>query len=224
MMKMRIRSSFAPRMRARLVRGWAPLAYASVRLILTSFPRRGELCFVRSEEVKYRIVAKDLPPGWGIPSLPVFRDIMEARYKRIDNRKDKGLALYRHFVERETWDESGYVEALSSRAVVGRPEDGCVDREAILERCALLDQIWNDVRTTGRLRSHSEYSGSDTEVGGIQLIVRADGSFVKVGGGNHRLMIAQIAGVEWLPVYFGAIHVRGWQDARERVQFGSARV
>jgi len=197
------------------------VAFFLATRFIKDFPPRGSLFFVRADEINHRVVAKNLPRGWGIPSYPVFFGGRRVRYIKIDKvdaSKYKELALYRHFGEGKSWDASGYIEIMLDRARDGKIEDGCADRESVLRRCEALDELWEDVRSRGELRSHTEFSNAKSEIGGIQVMVRPDGSFAKIGGGNHRLMIAKIAGVQWVPVYFGAVHVGGWRRAYKRLR------
>jgi hypothetical protein len=79
--------------------------------------------------------------------------------------------------------------------------------EDLLRHYQALDQIIEQVRTEGRLRTAGQLARQPfRERGGIGVLVARDGKLLKSSNGNHRFGIAVCLGLKTIPVAVHAVH------------------
>ncbi len=125
-------------------------------------------------------------------------------------------AFREHFIEGRPWTETGRYRRL---ARLVPPED----RRRWLERAEFWDSLYEDIRTNGYRRQqavHPEMRLGNQRIEGnplneIQVAVTRTGEIVRIeGGGNHRFLIANLLGIEEIPVVVNVWHARFVQSRR----------
>jgi len=132
-------------------------------------------------------------------------------------------AFHQRFVENASWEESGYIDFLTTTV----SEHGGVTRAEAMERCRKLDQLYAHIKENG-YKTQAELERRDGLIDGLTshqlrpptyrevcVDVTRDGEFVWHGG-MHRLVIAQLLAVERIPVRVNIRHEQ-WQAIREQV-------
>lgn len=134
-------------------------------------------------------------------------------------------SFYCRFVEGKSWDETGYVEFLSTDV----SEHGGQTREEALDRCERLDQLYAYIDEYG-YKSQAELERKAALVDGLTSSVRPaayreiavnitrNSEFVWHAG-MHRLVIAQLLEIDHIPVRVHVRHER-WQEIRDTVYNG----
>jgi hypothetical protein len=95
-------------------------------------------------------------------------------------------------------------EAIGCRGV----HDGCTTMKDIIKRYELLDNIFEEVRREGRLKTIKEINpGSFRDKGEALFHIGPDGQplFDGEGGSNHRVAIAYILQIP-MPGQIGCVH------------------
>ena len=172
-------------------------------------PKFGELLFVNPANCLKRISSGNAP-YLNYSGLVLEAPWPEQLETDLIVPGGKMASCYAHWVEGKTWSESGYLDAMLERIKNKGPEDGCSNKQDILRRCQKLDRLFEETRKQRCLKQQSELRIlSFRERGGIYMSIDAQGNLVKTGGGNHRLLIAQILGLELIPVQVGIVHIEG---------------
>ncbi|GAA1322666.1 hypothetical protein GCM10009647_056910 [Streptomyces sanglieri] len=129
-------------------------------------------------------------------------------------------AFHRRFVEEQPWEETGYIEFMSTE----RSEHGGLSRSEAKARCAQIDKLYRFINEEGyRTQAQLEQEGSliDDLTNSVRppvyrevaVDITRDGEFVWHGG-IHRLVIAKFANIDQIPVRVNIRHER-WQARRE---------
>lgn len=121
-----------------------------------------------------------------------------------------------HFVDGVDWTDTLFVERCLELAAEDEPSwRSLTTREAILERCGLIDDLYERIRQDG-YRSQQEL-GTDSVLGVTEEVlvdIGRDGELLFVNG-RHRLAIAKLLGLVSIPVGVLVRH-RAWMDRRGR--------
>ena len=131
-------------------------------------------------------------------------------------------AFYTRFVEGKPWEETGYIEFLTTDV----SEHGGITVEKARERCRKIDELARYIEEEG-YRTQAELEREGRLIEGllhselrppvyreVSVDVTRDGEFVWHSG-VHRLAIARFLGVERIPVRINIRHEE-WQTVRER--------
>ena len=131
-------------------------------------------------------------------------------------------AFHARFTDGTPWEETGYIEFLTTDV----SEHGGLTVEEARERCRKMDELARYIdeegyRTQAELEREEglieELINSDIRPPAyreVSVDVTRDGEFVWHSG-VHRLVIAQVLGVERIPVRINIRH-ENWQAIRER--------
>ncbi len=114
-----------------------------------------------------------------------------------------------HWVNGVKWENTGayeYMEILiakSKRGIV----DGCRTADDIVRRYSKLDEIFNQVKKEGRLRTKREIKEDKNfrERDGIRIHVGPNGAFI-LDGGYHRFAMALILNLKMIPAQVTCVH------------------
>ncbi len=162
-----------------------------------------------TDRIRPTLVASD---DWDKKLVPIVNDVVY-------------VSFYQRFIEGKPWDETGYVEFLSTDV----SEHGGQSREEALDRCNRLDQLYHYIDEYG-YKSQAELEREAALVDGLASSVRPaayreiavnitrNGEFVWHAG-MHRLVIAQLLEIDRIPVRVHIRHER-WQQIRDRVYNG----
>lgn len=122
--------------------------------------------------------------------------------------------LYERFAVGRQWEEielfQGYLRDIEAGRTVWRHSS---TREELLTRASEVESLYRDIRDDGY-----RYSGSASSSDEVTVSIGRNGELLYNNvGGHHRLSIAKLLGVEYIPVRVLLRH-RRWQDVRDRVR------
>ncbi|MDQ2050798.1 hypothetical protein RBH26_09905 [Natronolimnohabitans sp. A-GB9] len=121
-----------------------------------------------------------------------------------------------HFADGVDWTETPFVERCLELADDGVPSwRSLTTRDAILDRCAKIDSLYERIKRDGYLTQRE--LGYDSLLGvtdEVLVDIGRDGELLFVNG-RHRLAIAKLLGLESIPVGVLVRH-RSWMTHRER--------
>lgn len=119
-------------------------------------------------------------------------------------------ACARHWHDNIPWDETGIyqrmMEYINHRGKVDRLES----ESDVKVRYQELDDLYRTVLQNGELTCRRDLiPGNFREEGGILVHIGPDGSPYFGGKGHHRLAVALAAGIDFIPVQLGVVHLDG---------------
>lgn len=113
----------------------------------------------------------------------------------------------RHFVDGESWDETGIIAHHLSQIARQGASDGMRTEEEVRARYDALDHLYREATLTGGFRPRRELPEYfRREHGGVLFHIARDGSPLRAGGGKHRFAIARILKLKSIPAQLGVIH------------------
>ena len=111
-----------------------------------------------------------------------------------------------HWINGQDWDSTGLLRRLTKQVEEAGIADCCRSERDVIDRYERLDQLFDQVKMEGRLRSKIELGGY-REMGGVLIHIGPDGEFYFGGNGNHRLAIALALELDEIPAQLGSIHI-----------------
>jgi hypothetical protein len=121
-----------------------------------------------------------------------------------------------HWRDGLPWHATGAFEAMMVKIQERGVADGCRTFADVVHRYERLDDLFENVRKEGRLRTRREVDRNGfRESGGIYVHVARSGAPIFGGGGCHRLGLALVLQLPAVPVQIGVVHrmaVRSWRD------------
>lgn len=150
---------------------------------------------------------------------PIVDDAYRHRYGLYRADRFAESVFYRslraHFEDGVDWRETPFVRRCLELADRDEPSWRSLrSRSAILERCAVVDDLYERIRSEGYRSQRELGEPSLLRVTDEVLVdVARDGTFLFVSG-RHRLAIAKLLDVESIPVGVQVRHA-DWMDARE---------
>lgn len=180
--------------------------------------------YINPNSVEY--IAHPCKIEWGIGRVKNGGwDAPESLQPIEEDRKFKGLR--QRFVEGKAWPDTVYVEKVEERFDSGRSKNNYEGLEEYLNiRCQYVDNLFKSIKTEGyRPNFNAEHSvpqkdsrnnrkRSFSRLEPLAAIGR-DGE-IYLRDGFHRLTIAQILGIESIPVNILARH-QEWQNVRDKI-------
>ncbi len=125
----------------------------------------------------------------------------------LRKRSPKLDACYLHWSDGVSWSDTGIYEVMLDLIAKRGKVDGCRNLKDVQDRYERLDGVFSTVSEEGRLRVMSAVNPKNfREVGGVYFHIGRDGNPIFGGGGQHRLAIALILGIEHIPAQLGVIH------------------
>lgn len=114
----------------------------------------------------------------------------------------------RRFVDGLSWEEAGAYSYMTQLFECYDRPDGCANWKDVERRYRDLDHLYEEVQRSRRILSRKELLGRAAfrERGGIYMHFGRDGEPIFGAGGCHRLAIAKILALEWVPVQVGVVH------------------
>jgi len=138
------------------------------------------------------------------------QDIRSApKYKAVIDKYENGLS----------WEETGIYDNLVNYIKRHGSIDGCYNRGDLERRYQKIDELYNSIKNKGYKQQSnlSPNKGKEVNINEVCVSIGRDGNFIFGGGGGwHRLAIANVLGIEKIPVHIIIRH-KYWQDKREEV-------
>ncbi|SIR44073.1 hypothetical protein [Pontibacter lucknowensis] len=108
----------------------------------------------------------------------------------------------------KSWEDTGIYEFMLDFILQrNKPVDKCSTLDEILTRYKRLDQLFEHVKSTGKLKTQRELNPrSYNEEGGIFIHIGRQNQVIFGGGGIHRLAIAKVLQLSSIPAQLGVIH------------------
>lgn len=132
----------------------------------------------------------------------------------------KYRSVEQRFVEGRPWEETDGHAALRRRLETDGEVDGCFSLADLRRRYERIDRLYESMARHGYdpTRGFDDAdSRLSTALDQVCVSVGRDGELIFCGGGNHRLAIAKVLGLESIPVRVVVRH-EAWQRERERVR------
>lgn len=134
-------------------------------------------------------------------------------------------ALKQRFEDGSEWSETALWDAFGEQLSRFGNAWGYTSVDGFAERCAEVDRLYERIRDEG-YRTQTELAGRDYETSRrldeINVDIGRDGTFLWRCCGQHRLAIAQLLGIDRVPVIVQRRH-REWQRLREDIRGDPAR-
>lgn len=170
-------------------------------------PKYAERVYINPMDVTNRIT-NNAAPGFADSAKVITGSWPYDKQKPI-NTGPTMIAMVRRFRDGLSWEESGYVDIMKKRISSGFIIDGIDSESSINRRCEALDKMYHQVKSEKALAPSSEINKDNfRECDGVMISISDTGELVKTGGGNHRLMIAQILELPVIPAQIGVVHVK----------------
>lgn len=188
-----------------------------------STPSATKVYLVSPDRIKYggnitqyfgtdKLRGKVLGGDWDLKKYK-FED--EDIYKALEARLKQGIS----------WKETDFYKRVLRQAKLGAPVRGIMNEAQLIDRCNYLDSLCDSIKTNGYLLNrtsyhkylHFEEEWEKTEWSGNEIDVNIDrnGDYI-FQGGQHRLCIAKLIGIQKVPVMVYVRH-KQWQDFRKFV-------
>jgi hypothetical protein len=179
-------------------------------------------------------------PRFRPPKYRLAGRVFGGDWDRVDARVTDSTiyqSFVRHFEEGVPWQETEFYEETLAAIENGARPWGCGSRSELDERCRRLDELYERIAAEGyKTQNELHRSGNPTTGnpvtsrspagrviwGEIAVNVGRDGELIFQDGRN-RLAIAQILGLEEIPVVILVRHGK-WQRMRDRIARGELDV
>lgn len=124
-------------------------------------------------------------------------------------------SLQAHFDDGVDWEDTPFVARCLTLAERGEPSwRSLTSSDAILERCAKIDALYEQIRSSGY---HSQQALGEPSIQRVTdevvVDIARDGQLLFVNG-RHRLAISKLLGLESIPVGVLVRHVE-WMETRD---------
>lgn len=124
-------------------------------------------------------------------------------------------SLRERFQDGKDWEETEMYRTTLSAIESGQTFwNGCESAADLQNRCHSIDRLYHDMRTNGyqpqptETRFGDHYLPDELRVG-----IGRDGSIIRIGGGRHRLLLAQLLDIEKVPILITLVHEQ-WELLR----------
>ncbi len=132
---------------------------------------------------------------------------------RALSQSPKYQACVAHFKDGKPWQETGVFQLLLERIQQHGIFDGCRSLDDIRQRYENMDRLFDDLKKTRQIQSMSERDEYfRREHGGVFVHIDRHGLPILAGNGNHRMAIAKILELDWIPAQLGVIHAKAFDD------------
>jgi hypothetical protein len=169
-------------------------------------------------EIKYKLydskIMRKYSPGEIINGDWDLR-VRELKTDYEENEKHKGLV--EHFKYGIPWEETILFRARYTRKLKQKGRYlGCTSLEEIAKKYQdNIDPLYSSIKEKGIVTRSIKNPFIDP----LYVHIGRDGDFIYTTGGNHRLSIAFMLGIEYMPVRIWLRH-RKWQDIRDELYTG----
>lgn len=184
-------------------------------------PRWGQRIWVDPAEVRYTYSRFKPTQHSG--------SVIEGEWDRTERPIEANeivAAAIRHWQGGMSWEASGaldiHLERLRVLGARGRDVDGCYTPDDVHMRLCRLDELYEQTRREGRLRTRKEcHDHLLREHGGVYIHISRDGRPIFGSRGTHRLVIAKVLELPHIPAHLGVLHggaLKSWRQRFARPQ------
>ena len=169
-------------------------------------PLAGELIYVPTRKIKFydksrgrrSCSGKITPRDWA-PQYMSLRSFPKIQF------------CWQHWHDGIPWEETGAYERMMKRIAVKGSMDGCRTFDDVVARYNALDRVYETVKRDGCLRSQKELRSQKREDGGILIHIDRFGEPVFGLAGCHRMSMALVLDLAYIPAQIGFVHPDGVQ-------------
>lgn len=112
------------------------------------------------------------------------------------------------FISGMSWVDAGAYDLMRKILKEKPGADGCRSMADVIKRYEEVDYLYHTVKKEGRLKSRKELRPENfRESGGVYVHIDRRGDIIFGGGGWHRLIVAQMAGLRSIPAQLGVVHL-----------------
>lgn len=185
-----------------------------------------KILWIDPDQIVYDISDTDVPPKFG----HVYGGTWDQTTSMFSDRPVY-QAMYSHFVEDISWEETAYYKRKKSKLEAGRSTRGCTDINDLPMYFNRFDELYKSLQNQGYKSQQTLARKAPAETANqnldaptpslneIGVCIGRNGSFLRRFRGEHRLAIAKVADVDKVAVQVLARH-REWQQLRERILSG----
>ena len=113
----------------------------------------------------------------------------------------------KHFLKNKSWRSVGEIDWMLKNIKSNGIQDNCKNLEDIKKRLKNLDNLKIFLENGGKFKSPKEVNSKNIRgTGGIGIAIDRNGEIIWMGGGGHRLAIAQVLKLREIPVFIKLIH------------------
>lgn len=220
-----------------LVRSWYLYVYLYVRTVATRNAIRyeAEIDPLRLYWVDLDRLERKLCTAFPKRKYKYFGKVMDGDWDR-ESEPFEETDVYRsfeaHFERGVEWQETPFFQRVLGEIRNGQTQWGCDSREAFLERCAEIDELYERIRTEG-YKTQAELLNDDGAeplhkarhsriyryvTDEMTVSVARDGELI-FNDARNRLAIAKVLDLDEVPVRIMVRHAR-WQRLRDAVATG----
>lgn len=111
-------------------------------------------------------------------------------------------STYERYIRDVSWDKTPEFQRMLNCIAHYGVEDGCRTYDDLMARFARLDRFVAEIVNTNRLKSQRELYPyfHYREYGGLEIGIGRRGELIKLSGGLHRLAIAKVFNLPFIPV------------------------
>jgi hypothetical protein len=166
-----------------------------------SAPRYAELIWVEPAAIRHALVGRS---DYATCSGRVIR--IEDHFRLTDlHRTPRIQSSFAHWVDGVPWEATRDHEVMIGAIRQGKDWAGCRTEEDLRTRYRELDHIFEQTRSSGRLRTRKELdSRAYREEGGVLVCIGPSGEPLLYDG-FHRVAIALILGLPIMPAQLGYV-------------------
>ena len=158
------------------------------------------------------------------PILSMTDDLFERKYSGVVRKGDWDINLrnvidykkiqwcIQYFEDGKSWVETGAIDHGTKKIKENGSWDGFKNEKDIIRRYQKLDGVFESIKREGRLKTAYELGLSktpDKEIKGVYFHVDRNGEPIFAGAGWHRLAIAIILKLPYVPAQLGVVHPEG---------------
>jgi hypothetical protein len=172
-------------------------------------PKTNQLIYIDPSKIK-TVVEKNSGDGEAIFKRKHSGLVVSGDWDRnvypIDTHSKINIC-HLHFTRGSSWEEAGAYKAMHELIEEKGSFDGCVSLDDVRKRYETIDNLFNEIKSSGYLAPRSEIiSNNHREYGGILIHIGRSGEPIFSGSGCHRLAIAKALNLKKIPCELGVIH------------------
>ena len=167
-----------------------------------------KIYWIKTNKLKYSIIKKE--NGFYLDRFNIYRDlgkIIDGNWDSKNNRKkikelDFYKSFYLRFKKNKNWEDTPFYKRVLSEIQGGKIKWGSKNKNDLDKRFIGIDKLYSSIKKEGFKCQKEAGGGTEDEIG---VCIGRDGEFLFVNG-RHRLSIAKIIGIKYIPVRIIVVH------------------